>query len=101
MSDLATHELWSIFDARRVKPPELTPYDTFFNSFVGWFKNHRPLLGRLREQAERVEKLEPEIHALGASRFREEVDRVRELARLNKLTGPAMDRGVALAREAC
>ena len=28
MTDLATRELWSIFDARRVKQPELRGLDT-------------------------------------------------------------------------
>ena len=100
MSDLATHELWSIFDARRVKAPELRGLDTFVNGFVGYFKNRRPVLSRLRAQADRIEKLEPEIHALGAERFREEVTRLRELARRNKLVGEALDRGLAVVREA-
>ncbi len=101
MSDLATRELWSVFDARRVKAPELTAYDSFFNGYVGWVKNRRPVLPRLRQQAQRIEKLEGEIHALGATRFREEVAKVRELARLDQMKGEALDRGVALAREGC
>ncbi|HEY7089258.1 MAG TPA: hypothetical protein VH518_14270, partial [Tepidisphaeraceae bacterium] len=103
MSDLATRELWSVFDARRVKAPELTAYDTFFNSYVGWVKNRLPVRKRLRTQAERVDKLGEEIHALGATRFREEVAKVREEARLDRLgnEGELFERGVALAREAC
>src|SRR2546423_3695376 len=100
MSDLATNELWSIFDARRVKAPELRGLDLFINGFVGVAKNHVPVLPRLKAQAKRIEALEPEIHALGATRFREEVGRCRELARLNRLEGEALDRSLALAREA-
>jgi preprotein translocase subunit SecA len=101
MSDLATRELWSVFDARRVKAPELNAYDTFFNSFVGFYKNRTPMLKRLRERAEKVELLADEIHNLGAKLFREEVSKVRELARMNKLKDDAFIRGVGLAREAC
>jgi preprotein translocase subunit SecA len=96
----ATNELWSIFDARRVKAPELRGLDAFVNSYRGWFKNRRPVLSRLKAQAARIEKLEPEIHNLGATLFREAVAECRDLARLGKLTGPALDRGAAIAREA-
>ena len=95
-----TNELWSIFDARRVKAPELRGLDAFVNGYVGWVKNRRPVLKRLRVQAARVEKLEPEIHNLGATLFREAVAECRDLARLGKLVGPAMDRAAALTREA-
>jgi preprotein translocase subunit SecA len=101
MSDLATRELWSVFDARRVKAPELTTYDSFFNGFVGWFKNRRPMLKVLREKADRVEALGQEIHELGATRFREEVGLAREAARLGRLEGDIFIRAVALTREAC
>jgi preprotein translocase subunit SecA len=96
----ATNELWSIFDARRVKAPELRGLDAFFNRFAGWFKNRRPVLRRLKAHAERVELLEPEIHNLGATHFREAVAECRDLARVGKLVGPALDRAVALTREA-
>ena len=96
----ATNELWSIFDARRVKAPELRGLDAFFNGFSGWFKNRRPVLRRLRAQAARIELLEPEIHNLGATHFREAVAECRDLARVGKLAGPALDRAVALTREA-
>src|SRR5688500_5597576 len=99
MSELATQELWQVFDARRVKAPELRGLDSFVNGIVGWFKNRQPVLKQLRVAAERVERLEPEIHNLGAQRFREEVAAVRELARLGRLEGAALERGVALARE--
>ena len=41
--------------------------DAFVNGFRGWFKNRRPVLAALRAQAARIEKLEPEIHNLGAT----------------------------------
>ncbi len=99
MSQSATNELWSIFDSRRVKAPELKGLDGFVNGFVGWFKNRRPVLKQLKAQAARIEKLEPEIHKLGATAFREAVAEVRDLARIGRLTGRALDRGAALARE--
>src|SRR3954469_25250324 len=92
-------ELWSVFDARRVKAPELRGIDATANGIVGWFKNHRPILARLKAQAARIELLEPEIHNLGATRFRESVEECRELARLNRLKGPALDRAMAIVRE--
>jgi preprotein translocase subunit SecA len=100
MSATAANELWSIFDARRVKAPELKGLDALANSVVGWFKNRRRMLSKLRRQAERIEVLEKEIHDFGAARFAEEVERCRELARLDRLEGAAEDRGMALAREA-
>ena len=96
----ATNELHAIFDARRVKAPELKGVDAFVNKFVGYFKNRRPVLKRLRVQTDRITKLEPEIHNLGATHFTEAVAECRDLARLNRLTGPAFDRAVALVREA-
>ncbi len=100
MSQLATNELWSIFDARRVKAPELRGLDTFVNGIYGWVKNRRPVLNKLKAAAARIEKMEPEIHALGATRFREEVAKCRELAQLNRLEGDVLERGLALTREA-
>src|SRR5688572_3464386 len=43
---------------------------------------------------------EKEVHELGAQRFAEEAEKCRELARVNRLEGPALDRGMALVREA-
>jgi preprotein translocase subunit SecA len=100
MSDLATSELWSIFDARRVKAPELRGLDIAVNGVVGFVENRRPMLRQLKLAAARVEKMEEEIHALGATRFREEVGKCRELARLNRLEGDELERGLGLAREA-
>jgi preprotein translocase subunit SecA len=93
-------DLWSIFDARRVKAPELKGLDQFFGGFVGWAKNKRPVLARLLQQADRIEKLEPEIHDLGSERFKEEVGKSRDMGRLGRLTGDALDRAMAVAREA-
>ncbi len=100
MSRLANQELWSIFDARRVKAPDLKGLDGLVNSWVGWAKNRRPALAGLREQEQRIEALEPKVKSLTAAKFREAVAEARDLARLDRLTGPALDKGVALIREA-
>src|SRR5262249_51632895 len=100
MSDLATNELWSIFDARRVKAPELRGLDTVANGVVGLFKNRRPLLSKLKARAAAIEAMEPEIHNLGSTHFREEVEKCRDLARLKRLEGDSLHRAMALAREA-
>ena len=96
---LVNSEFWSVFDARRVKAPELRGLDSIVNGFVGFFKNRKPVLGTLKAAAERIEKLEPEIHALSSSRFREEVQTLREEARLGRLEGPLLDRAMAVTRE--
>src|SRR4051812_6037007 len=101
MTQLATNELWSVFDARRIKQPELRGADLFVNGFVGWVKNRRPVLKRLKEQVARIEALEPEIKALGGERFREAVEDCRALARVGKLKDAALDRGLAIVREGC
>ncbi|HEX5241891.1 MAG TPA: hypothetical protein VFW23_01415 [Tepidisphaeraceae bacterium] len=100
MTQVANNELWSIFDARRVKLAELKNLDAMANGVVGWFKNRRRVLPRLRAQVDRIEKLEPEIHNLGSALFQEAVHEVRDLARLGRLTGAMEDRAVALVREA-
>ena len=97
---VASNELWTIFDARRVKAPELRGLDSFVNGIVGWFKNRRPILAKLKAQAERIEALEKDVHDLGATAFREAVAECRDLARLGRLEGPALDRGMAVVREA-
>src|SRR2546423_4210890 len=101
MTQLANDELWAVFNARRVKMPELRGMDAFVNKGVGWVRNRRPVLSRLKAQAARVEKLEPEIHDLGSERFREEVGKIRDEARLGNMEGAVMDRALALAREGC
>ena len=100
MTQLASKELWSVFDARRVKQPELKGLDAFANGAYGWVKNRRPILPRLGAQADRIEALEPEIQKLGSTAFREAVTEVRDLARLDRLTGPPLERALALTREA-
>ena len=97
---LASNEIYQIFNARRVKAPELKNLDLWMNGFVGVYKNHRPVLGRLRATADRVDRLEPEIQKLGSHAFQEAVAEVRDTARLGRLEGPMLDRAFAIAREA-
>ena len=99
MTHIASNELWSVFDARRVKAPELRGLDASANAVAGWFKNHTPFLAKLKAQAKRIEALEKDIHNLGSTQFQAAVQEVRDLARLNKLKDAAQDRGMALARE--
>ncbi len=101
MSQLVQNELWSVFDARRVKAPELKGVDAMVSALVGWVKNHQPVLNSLKLAAERIEAIEPEVQDLGAVRFREETAKVRDEARLGRMEGPVLDRGMALVREAC
>ncbi len=96
---LANHELWSVFDARRVKAPELKGLDATVNAVAGYAKNRRPMLAKLRAQAARVEALEPRVKDLGSTAFRESVAEHRDLARVGRLTGDALDFGTALIRE--
>jgi preprotein translocase subunit SecA len=98
MTEVA-NELWSVFDARRVKAPELKGLDAAFNALVGVAKNRRPVMSRLRAQVARIEALEKEIQDLGSTRFQEEVAECRAFARTNKLKGPRLDRAMAVIRE--
>jgi len=99
MTQLASSELWSVFDARRVKAPELRGLDAAANGVAGWFKNHTPALKRFKAMAERVATYEKEIKDLGSTRFQEAVAEARDTARVNRLTGPALDKAMAVARE--
>ncbi|HEV7299308.1 MAG TPA: hypothetical protein VGN72_08085 [Tepidisphaeraceae bacterium] len=99
MSRLANQELWSVFNARRVKAPELKGLDALVNSWVGFFKNRQRVLSTLRTQEGHISALEPEIKNLSAARFKEAVTESRELARLDRLTGPALERAMAIIRE--
>src|ERR1700710_1722175 len=92
-------DLYAVFHARRVKAPKLRGLDAGANQVVGWVQNRRPVLARLQAQAARIEELEPEIHALGAQRFKEQVSESRDLARRHRLTDAALDRAMALVRE--
>src|SRR5215471_11699701 len=98
--DLTSQELWAIFDARRVKAPDLKGPDLVVSAIRGYIKNRQPLLKKLRDAADRVTALEDSVHNLGATHFLEAVTEVRELARVKKLIGPALDKAVALSREA-
>lgn len=97
---LAGSELYSIFDARRVKAPELKGVDLPVNSMVGYFMNRRPMLKALTATAERVEKLEPTVQTYTAAKFREVVAELQALAKTNRLKGESMDHALAVAREA-
>jgi preprotein translocase subunit SecA len=100
MSHYASNELWSIFDARRVKAPELKGLDQMANNFLGFFKNRRPVLARLKQQAARIELLEPQVRHLSSVEFQDKVHEMRSLARVNRLIGDALDMAVAVIREA-
>src|SRR5437763_623211 len=95
----ANSELWSVYDARRVKMPELRGMDMLSNGFRGYFKNRKPVLGSLKAAAARVEKLEEEIHNLSSARFQEEVTTLRDDARVGRLEGERLDRALAITRE--
>jgi preprotein translocase subunit SecA len=101
MSSTPAHEFWSVFHARRVKAPDLRGPDALVSSWVGWIQNRRRVLARLKRQAERIEKLEPEIHALSTAKLAEGVEECRVLARLNKLKNSTLERGMAIVREGC
>lgn len=98
--DLTSQELWAIFDARRVKAPDLKGPDLLVSAAVGWVRNRQPMLNKLKLGAQRVAQLENSVHDLGSTQFRAAVDEARDLARVNKLTDAALDKAVALAREA-
>ncbi len=98
---LASREMYAVFDARRVKAPELRGLDQMVHSLRGYVKNRRPHTKELWDDVHKVSALEPEIKNLGAERFREAVNEMRDLARLKKLEGDALIRAFALCREGC
>ena len=98
--DLTSQELWAVFDARRIKAPELRGPDHLVSAAAGFLANRRPVVSKLRQTAARVELLEKEIHEFGVDRFRTAVAEVRDEARLGHLVGPVLDRAMALVREA-
>ncbi len=100
MSASSANELWAIFDSRRVKAPELRGLDSVANAAAGWLKNKRRMLAHYKKQAQRIELLEKDVHDLGSTRFAEEVGKVRDMARRNRLKDEHLDRGMALVREA-
>ena len=73
----ANSELWSIFDARRVKAPELKGLDLIANGFVGFFKNRRPVLSRLKAAAARIEEIIRRLDS-GEAGLRETLELCRE-----------------------
>src|SRR5471030_2598637 len=95
----AHSELWAVFDARRVKAPELKGIDATVNAVTGHIKNRRPILARLQLQAQRIELLEKQVINLGSTQFQEAVKEHRDLARVNKLVDERLDMGMALIRE--
>src|SRR5947199_10704685 len=100
MSASASNELWAVFDARRVKAPEMKGLDSVANGAVGWFKNRRRMLARYKRQVERIEAMEKEIHERGATRFAEEVQKCGDLAWRNRLEGADLERSLTRVREA-
>ena len=96
----AAAELYNVFDARRVKAPELKALDIPAHAATGWLKNRRRVLPRLKKQAEQIEAMEPAIQHLADAKFKEEVEECRVLARLGKLEGEKLLYAFALAREA-
>ena len=101
MGQTATHEFWAVFHARKVKAMELKGPDALINAATGFVRNKLPTLRRLWKQARRVEALEKDFHDLSSSRFQEEVEKHRDLARLNRLKGENLDRAAAIVREGC
>ena len=100
MSTSVANEIYTVFDARRVKAPELKNIDHGVNWLVGYVKNRMPVLGTLKKRAAAIDKLEEGIHALSSSAFKEKVLEHKDLGRLGKLKGDALDYAFGLAREA-
>jgi preprotein translocase subunit SecA len=96
---IANSEFWSIFDARRVKAPELKGLDAFVNAGVGIVRNRQPLRARIMAQAMRIDALEPLVKDLGSTLFQERVAEYRALAKVNKLEGESLDMAMAVIRE--
>ena len=84
-TNFIANEIHTAFDARRVKTPELKNVDIFVNGLVGWVKNHRPRLGYYKRRAKQIEALEPEIQKLTDGQIRDEVEKLKQEARLGNL----------------
>lgn len=78
---LVANDLHTVFDARRVKSPDLLGLDFWVSGITGVVRNRLPVLGQLRAMVDRVTALEPEVRSLSSSAFRTEVERLQELAR--------------------
>ena len=100
MSTSLANEIYTVFDARRVKSPELKNIDHGVNWVVGYVKNRMPILGALKRRAAAVDRLEPEIQKLGSTAFRERVLEYKDLGRVGRLKDEKLDYAFALAREA-
>ncbi len=96
----ATGELFHIFNARRVKHPDLQGLDFLVNGILGAVKNRMPALANLKERAAAIEKMEPEVHGLSTAAFRARVDELRDMARVDRLEGDSLNMAFAIAREA-
>jgi preprotein translocase subunit SecA len=100
MSTSVANEIYSVFDARRVKAPELKNIDHGVNWAVGYVKNRLPVLGALKKRAAAIEALEKDVHALGSTAFREKVLEHKDLGRIGRLKDGELNYAFALAREA-
>jgi preprotein translocase subunit SecA len=102
MSTQLADEIFTVFDARRVKTPELKNVDIAVNAGVGYIKNRLPKLAELKKRAAAVEALEPEIRNLGSTSFKEEVEKIRAEGKLGHLEEqpPLLNRAFAIVREA-
>ncbi len=98
----AAGELFHIFDARRVKAPEVKGLDVGANAAVGWVKHKVPVLRQLKAFSKQVDAQEDAVHKLGSNAFRDEVARIRDIARRGKLEQDqaSLVRAFALGREA-
>jgi preprotein translocase subunit SecA len=98
----AAGELFHIFNARRVKAPEIKGLDTAANAAVGWVKHKQPVLRSITAFEKVVAAKEEAVHKLGSNAFKEEVARLRDLARRGRLEKQPDDLATAfaLAREA-
>ncbi|MFN4242852.1 MAG: hypothetical protein ACK4PI_06395 [Tepidisphaerales bacterium] len=82
---VVSNDLHTVFDARRVKSPELLGLDFYVSGLTGLVRNRVPVLSRLKSLADRITALEPEVRKLSSRAFSEEVESLRELARRGRL----------------
>jgi preprotein translocase subunit SecA len=101
---LVSNDLHTVFDARRVKSPELQGLDFTVNGWVGAVRNRIPVLKKLQKIAAEVGALEEEVKNLGSQRFRETVYELQAIGRKHRLTEKdnraAWLKAWAVAREA-
>jgi preprotein translocase subunit SecA len=94
-----TDQYQAIFDAGRLKQPELRPLDQFVHLIRGWVLNRWSNERELGRTIERVNRLESAIQPLSDRRFKDEITELMALARRRRLIGPALERALAVARE--